>query len=87
MMETGHDILFFWVARMVMMGLELTGQPPFRTVLLHGLVRGCSHSFGRLAVKWPGLARSGMCPPYSRCAAEPTMQAGACAHHSYAIQQ
>jgi len=44
MMETGHDILFFWVARMVMMGLELTGQPPFRTVLLHGLVCGCSES-------------------------------------------
>ena len=43
-METGHDILFFWVARMVMMGLELTGQPPFRTVLLHGLVRECSPS-------------------------------------------
>lgn len=39
MMETGHDILFFWVARMIMMGIELTGKPPFHTVLLHGLVR------------------------------------------------
>ena len=29
-METGHDILFFWVARMAMMGLGLTGQLPFR---------------------------------------------------------
>lgn len=38
-METGHDILFFWVARMIMMGLEFTGQPPFHTVYLHGLVR------------------------------------------------
>ena len=28
----GHDILFFWVARMVMMGLELTGKLPFKTV-------------------------------------------------------
>lgn len=37
-METGHDILFFWVARMVMMGLELTGQVPFATIYLHGLV-------------------------------------------------
>ena len=37
-METGHDILFFWVARMVMMGLELTGQVPFSTIYLHGLV-------------------------------------------------
>ncbi|GIL54909.1 hypothetical protein Vafri_10611 [Volvox africanus] len=39
MMETGHDILFFWVARMIMMGLEFTGQPPFSTIYLHGLVR------------------------------------------------
>jgi valyl-tRNA synthetase len=38
-METGYDILFFWVARMIMMGLELTGKPPFKTVYLHGLVR------------------------------------------------
>ncbi|KAL3143467.1 hypothetical protein ABBQ38_002278 [Trebouxia sp. C0009 RCD-2024] len=38
-METGHDILFFWVARMVMMGLEFTGQVPFSTIYLHGLVR------------------------------------------------
>ena len=37
-METGHDILFFWVARMIMMGLEFTGKPPFSTVFLHGLV-------------------------------------------------
>ena len=38
-METAYDILFFWVARMVMMGLELTGKSPFKTVYLHGLVR------------------------------------------------
>ena len=38
-LETGYDILFFWVARMIMMGLENTGQVPFRTVFLHGLVR------------------------------------------------
>jgi len=38
-METGYDILFFWVARMIMMGLELTGKTPFETVYLHGLVR------------------------------------------------
>ena len=40
-METGHDILFFWVARMVMMSLNLTGKLPFSTVFLHGLVRCC----------------------------------------------
>lgn len=38
-LETGYDILFFWVARMIMMGIELTGKPPFHTVYLHGLVR------------------------------------------------
>jgi valyl-tRNA synthetase len=38
-LETGYDILFFWVARMAMMGLELTGKAPFNTVYLHGLVR------------------------------------------------
>ncbi len=36
---TGHDIIFFWVARMIMMGLEFKKDVPFRTVLLHGLVR------------------------------------------------
>ncbi|HHY93965.1 MAG TPA: valine--tRNA ligase [Firmicutes bacterium] len=36
---TGYDILFFWVARMIFMGLEFMGQRPFRHVLLHGLVR------------------------------------------------
>ncbi len=38
-METGYDILFFWVARMIMMGIKNTGKPPFHTVFLHGLVR------------------------------------------------
>jgi valyl-tRNA synthetase len=37
-METGYDILFFWVARMVMMGLHFMGEVPFRRVLLAGLV-------------------------------------------------
>lgn len=38
-METGHDILQFWVLRMVMLGLYRTEQVPFKTVYLHGLVR------------------------------------------------
>eukprot|EP00466_Bigelowiella_natans_P017353 jgi/Bigna1/45073/e_gw1.110.36.1 len=38
-LETGYDILFFWVARMVMLGTELTGETPFETIYLHGLVR------------------------------------------------
>ncbi|XP_026795850.3 valine--tRNA ligase [Pangasianodon hypophthalmus] len=39
LLETGHDILFFWVARMVMMGLKLTGKLPFKEVYLHAVVR------------------------------------------------
>ena len=38
-METGYDILFFWVARMIMSGLEYTGKIPFHTIYLHGLIR------------------------------------------------
>lgn len=38
-METGYDILFFWVARMIMAGLKFTGKIPFHKVFLHGLVR------------------------------------------------
>ena len=37
-METGYDILFFWVTRMMMMGLKLVGEVPFKRILLHGLV-------------------------------------------------
>jgi valyl-tRNA synthetase len=38
-LETGYDIIFFWVARMIMLGLEHMGETPFETVYLHGLVR------------------------------------------------
>jgi valyl-tRNA synthetase len=38
-METGHDIIFFWVARMMMMGIHFMGEVPFKTVYLHPMVR------------------------------------------------
>lgn len=37
-LETGHDILFFWVARMIMFGRYVTGESPYHTVYLHGMV-------------------------------------------------
>ncbi|MCO5175371.1 MAG: valine--tRNA ligase [Thermomicrobiales bacterium] len=39
LMETGYDIIFHWVARMIFFGIELMGEPPFRDVYLHGTVR------------------------------------------------
>ena len=39
LLETGHDILFFWVSRMVMLSLELTDRLPFKTVYLHAMIR------------------------------------------------
>ncbi|XP_078446483.1 valyl-tRNA synthetase / valine-tRNA ligase (VALRS) [Wolffia australiana] len=38
-LETGHDILFFWVARMVMLGMKLGGDVPFKKVYLHPMIR------------------------------------------------
>ncbi|WP_432278706.1 valine--tRNA ligase [Nocardia carnea] len=50
---TGYDLLFFWIARMMMFGIYATGQPPFATIALHGMVRDkfgkkMSKSFGNV---------------------------------------
>lgn len=39
LLETGWDILFFWVARMVMLGIKLTGKVPFKEVYCHAMIR------------------------------------------------
>ncbi|MBI4321671.1 MAG: valine--tRNA ligase [Chloroflexi bacterium] len=63
-METAYDIIFFWVARMMMMGIECTGKEPFRDVYLHGLLRDekgekMSKSKGNVANPLDVIARYG----------------------------
>ncbi|MFI6172683.1 valine--tRNA ligase [Nocardia sp. NPDC051052] len=56
---TGYDLLFFWIARMMMFGLYATGEPPFKVIALHGMVRDkhgkkMSKSFGNVVdpIEW-----------------------------------
>ncbi|WP_018658319.1 valine--tRNA ligase [Actinomadura flavalba] len=62
---TGYDILFFWVARMMMFGLyAMDGRPPFRTIVLHGMVRDqngkkMSKSFGNVVDPLDWIERYG----------------------------
>ena len=55
-LETAPDILFFWVARMVMMGMTLLGKLPFHTVLLHPVLRD---RFGEKISKSKGIRKCG----------------------------
>lgn len=52
LLETGSDIIFFWVARMVMMGLHLTDTIPFHTVYLHAMVRDICVAFQSVSVQF-----------------------------------
>lgn len=52
LLETGHDILFFWVARMVMMGLKLTGKLPFKEVTITNSEPQHNRILGLLRKTW-----------------------------------
>lgn len=66
-LETGHDIIFFWVIRMLLAGYEFTGQTPFETIYLHGLVlddagKKMSKSWGNVIDPLEVIAKHGADP-------------------------
>ena len=63
-LETGSDIIFFWVARMVMLGLELTDRLPFHTVYLHGMARHADGSKVEKSNYQPGDDPAEIIEPY-----------------------
>jgi valyl-tRNA synthetase len=72
---TGYDILFFWVARMAMLGLWFMGREPFRQVLLHGLLRD-EHGEKMSKTKGNGLDPLEMIDKYGADALRFTLGAG-----------
>ena len=88
MLVTGRDIIFLWVARMIMMGLEFTGEIPFDDVHVHSIIqapdgRRMSKSLGT-GIDPLDLINGGLRPPVFACRAAsspptaPTPCAGAC---------
>ncbi|MDH5753081.1 MAG: class I tRNA ligase family protein, partial [Deltaproteobacteria bacterium] len=83
---TGYDILFFWVARMAMLGLKFMGREPFRQVLLHGLLRD---QFGEKMskTKGNGLDPLDMIEKYGADALRYTLSAGTVLGRDMVLQE
>lgn len=81
LLETGHDILFFWVARMVMLGMKLTGVCPFKQVQLFYL--DLLQSFCPITCKVPGWFVDMLsCFKHSTCLFSVSCSAGGAIHLS-----
>jgi valyl-tRNA synthetase len=83
---TGYDILFFWVARMVMLGLKFMGQVPFHQVLLHGLLRD-QHGEKMSKTKGNGIDPLEMIDKYGADALRFTLAAGTVLGQDLVLQE